>query len=1126
MKARWQRVMISIRFQFCFLVTVAQFLLGHSTSQGQLADPWETEYAQDQATGDSVIGLWQFNTGQELDDSSSGNHALHLRGAKFSPDGKFGGCLECFPGWPVRDEVHSATALDHPALSPAGPFTLEMWVNTKPEIADVKGNCFLLDKKYAGHTDFQLILDAPQPSGGRTLRANLGFGQDSESWYSDEPLQLTPGVWTHLAFTYDGAGTGRFYVNGIPAGHQTIAGRGSISPGPLGLSIGDRLGSNYGGFSGYIDQVRISSGIREFRYLSVSEENPRHVFVRGEASPELVFHLTNHHRQPLRNLSAQVSAGGWGEQITSVKKIESGKNYEIRYSLNTLLRADRYPIQVQVTAELDRTEGKAETNAVSTLQSTESFDVTIVPRPNSQRMPVVMWGIGGIDGVVKEIPRLKEIGFTHCLGLSCDYNGVWEAGEPVVPTTPAQLKAADRMLDAALENDLGIIISLSPGHWLDNKPEMLRVDRDGKAYARKNVANAFPELTKFFYNVGVSAARQWAAHPAFQAALIDTEVRDGTSPSFHPAEKQAFRDFAGYDIPDLVQQPWGVHYSQIKDFPADRIVPDDQPELNFYRWFWKSGDGWNDWHTAMHEGFHAADHLRKAGPPLWTFFDPAVRVPSLYGSGGNVDYISHWTYTYPDPQRIGLCTDELLAMARGSGRTTTPQQVMKMTQIIWYRSQTAPVTPAADNQTRSPWEDYDPDAAYITISPMHLREALWTKLSRPIQGIMYHGWQSLVPGEKSVYRYTHPETQHELSRLVKSLVEPLGPTLKQIPEAKNDVAFLESFSSQMLARRGTYGWGTSWTADFWLVLQHAHLQADIVYDETIVEKGLSSYKVLVISDGDVLTRSVADRIREFQKQGGIVVADDRLAPGIKADITLKAYTRVKKGDVDLAALKSLAKELRLQLDKKYLHPADADNADVIVQRRRSGESDYLFAINDKREFGSYVGQHGLVMEQGLPSRTDVTLQRPGVSFVYDLRRGRSIEVKNAKGSISWNVNLAPCDGGLFLITPRPISDVQIRAAESVNIGESLSVSMAINDNQQKPISAVIPLRIDVTDPDGRLAEPSGYYAATDGEYQFTMDMAPNDVPGVWTIRVEEGASGLVQQHFVRVTQSENAVSGK
>jgi hypothetical protein len=35
-------------------------------------------------------------------------------------------------------------------------------------------------------------------------------------------------------------------------------------------------------------------------------------------------------------------------------------------------------------------------------------------------MPVIMWGAGG-----GEIPRLKDIGFTHFIGLGADYGSLW-----------------------------------------------------------------------------------------------------------------------------------------------------------------------------------------------------------------------------------------------------------------------------------------------------------------------------------------------------------------------------------------------------------------------------------------------------------------------------------------------------------------------------------------------------------------------------------------------------------------------------------------------------------------------------------------------------------------------------
>ena len=136
---------------------------------------------------------------------------------------------------------------------------------------------------------------------------------------------------------------------------------------------------------------------------------------------------------------------------------------------------------------------------------------------------------------------------------------------------------------------------------------------------------------------------------------------------------------------------------------------------------------------------------------------------------------------------------------------------------------------------------------------------------------MYHGWQSLVPCDSpSGYRYTHPQTQHELARLVENVVEPLGPTLLSVPGAQSDVAFLEAFASEMFARRGTYGWCGSWAGDVYHVLMYAHLQPEIVFDETIVDRGLDGFRVLVMPDCDVLT-----------EVGGR--ADQRVPEGRRAD---------------------------------------------------------------------------------------------------------------------------------------------------------------------------------------------------------------------------------------------------
>ena len=70
--------------------------------------------------------------------------------------------------------------------------------------------------------------------------------------------------------------------------------------------------------------------------------------------------------------------------------------------------------------------------------------------------------------------------------------------------------------------------------------------------------------------------------------------------------------------------------------------------------------------------------------------------------------------------------------------------------------------------------------------------------------------------------------------------------------------------------------------------------------------------------------------------------------------------------------------------------------DVVARCRAFGKTDHLFAINDKREFGAYVGPHDLVMEDGLPSETTLSLARKS-GFVYDLIAGQAVPAITSRG---------------------------------------------------------------------------------------------------------------------------------
>lgn len=1069
---------------------LSSLFLAVITPSFALQETWEKGYTGDDATGKHVLGYWTFDGETPLADSSGKGNTLTLNGAIVSPKGHRGGSLESAEGFPVTDQPHQARATAKARLSPSGPFTIDLWLNPKPEF-DKGLRCYLLDKKYTPdtHTDYALQLTDADKSGTRRLQLSLGFGSHSTHFFS-APLRLPSGQWQHLAISYDAAGTTTFYLNGSTLSRSTQPGLSSVVPGSRPLTLADRNGSNYGGFPGFLDDIRLCDGTLKFEPVELSIASTRNVWRRLEKADPLQIACTNLRRESISGATLIIDFGPRSETIP-LPTLAPGKTHLHPFHLNTALKAGHYPLQTRLT--------------VGTATASAERSVQLTPRPLPDQMPVIMWGAGG-----DEIDRLKDIGFTHFIGFSAGVGETWAQKKEMPPGEPDYIARNLRYLDHALAAGLSVVAGASPAHFFDTQPEFLRVGRDGKPFERLTLHASHPELPPFFENVGRSLARAYGRHPAFTTVLINTEVRDGSRPSFNPIDIENYRAFAGTDIPPEVNLRTGVDYTQLKDFPADRVVPDDHPILKYYRWFWTVGDGWNALHSALNKGVKSAGRS-----DLWSFFDPATRQPSISGAGGTVDTLSHWTYTYPDPQRIGLATDQLFAMREASARN---QKVMKMTQLIWYRSQTSPIQKASP-ENPVPWEDQDPDAAYITIAPMHLKQAFWTKLSRPVQGIMYHGWQSLVPNpdSSSAYRYTHPHTVHVLKDLLHTIAQPLGPTLLKVPDERREIAFLESFTSQIFARRGGHGYNGTWSADLFLALQHAHHPAEIVFEETLLKNGLSGRKLLVMSECDVLATSVLAKIKDWQAKGGKILADEHLCPALKADLIIPSFKRVKNAAQDKAQLLALATTLRQHISSIALTPTVvADNPEVILRTRRAGDATYLFLINDHREAGTYVGQHGLVLENGLPSSTTVTLPQE-TAHLYDLTRSAQvIPARNATGQVSWKTDLGPCDGKLFLITPKPLQGLELEAPTSAKRGNSIKLDLRVTTTNGVSVNAVIPIHLQIKDAHGTLAEGSGHYATDKGQLIVTLDLPSNEDPGTWEIQATELASRMTTTRYLKV----------
>ena len=199
---------------------------------------------------------------------------------------------------------------------------------------------------------------------------------------------------------------------------------------------------------------------------------------------------------------------------------------------------------------------------------------------------------------------------------------------------------------------------------------------------------------------------------------------------------------------------------------------------------------------------------------------------------------------------------------------------------------------------------------------------------------------------------------------------------------------------------------------------------------------------------------------------------------------------------------------------------DTTSPEIVPHRRRSGSADYIFLVNDAREPGDYVGQYGTVHERGVPTTAEVILNS-NAAAVYDLVSHQAVQIQRANGlqSLTIPVTLGPCDGWLLMAVPKPIAIVSITGPDHGQRGETWTGEIRVLDADGKPLDAVIPLSVEIFDGDGRLAEFSGYYAAVHGALKLSLDIAANDQPGAWEIRVQELASGQRQSSYFQVRRS-------
>ena len=656
------------------------------------------------------------------------------------------------------------------------------------------------------------------------------------------------------------------------------------------------------------------------------------------------------------------------------------------------------------------------------------------------------------------------------------------------------ITAKHRIMDRVLADGLDYIEQLpiaSDKGLLKTWPRKLK---DGSDWTR-NIDAGAPEVRKMLVNMTELIAHSISNHPACIGVQPSSEIRDSSRPSFRPYFAANYRRDTGADLPPEVDGRLAPHYTQIGDFPESRVVPLDYRLLKFYTWFWKKGDGWNGYQNAVARIFR-----KTMGRPLVAFYDPVVRTPPLWGSGGTeLTWGNQWTYANPEPYNISFVIAEQQAMARG----VEGMGVISMSQGIVKRAHLAPKNETPANPPA--WLSSQGGCDYFTTPPDMMREAVWTMFAKKMDGVGIFACRALfdlaavVPGHG--YAFTNPDTMPVISNLFTTVGRELGPLFKAVPEREPTVAYLESYASTFFAHHASWGWDGP-IYDCGVMATAAQLNPYVLYEEEIAERGIPpTVKVIVARLCEVLTEPTYEALVDFQSRGGVIVADKKLPPGILPDYDFPSFGRpnMRGNAEDKQNLVKAATELK-EIAKRHVRlPADTENRDIVLLTRTYKDADYVFAINDRRTYGDYVGQWKRVMEKGLPNAGTVVINRRA-GAVYDLVAHRALPIRVQDGATEVDVAYENTDGKVLMAVTKPLGKLTVKrdgAAVVVTSDDAdAMIPIEVRADGQKPLYGV------VTDGQWRRTYPGGDgegAVATQGLHVRNLATGETFTPGWWPV---------------------------
>ncbi len=599
--------------------------------------------------------------------------------------------------------------------------------------------------------------------------------------------------------------------------------------------------------------------------------------------------------------------------------------------------------------------------------------------------------------------------------------------------------------------------------------QIMPIAAQGGKREAKGYANPFRRIKEAeSFGKGINFDNKF---PAFRkVAFTGDDYSQWFGIDYNECAVTGFRNLYGIEPPKPPEIEKESDLAKVKA-PAPGIIPDNDPWILLNRY----------WSEQVH-----GDMARRLAKAMRDNSDGVGKVGQVSG-GMMIPVMQMWAAMYP-PFNMGANGYNLTSFYYYNSLWQPPL-------AHWWWLECARMGARGQEQ----W--IMPDCVYEGTTPALYNHFGWLMLAGGATGMNYFCSDEKNPGSV------------EAMSMFGKLADKYGLLLAAVKPVRKKVGFLIPF--EQITYKVTSCFEMAYP---YMDMLMAHVDVEPVSPEELTRENIGGYEAIVVARTNWLKQSAADLLADFARNGGTVIVDSESAKGIT--IPGATHLAVPLGGTSIGEYGKIdkLKHLKETLGIHVKPVVECDNP-FIVFRRCAGDNMKALWVNHVMTDKEYTDLRAITstkldekniagMKYGKEEVAAMVSVPDDGTIPFDVFSGKALVVERKDGKMSFNVSVPKWDGKLLAFLPELPAGIAVDAPPKARPGIAAPLSIVVKGTSGT-VKTLVPLQITVRDPKGKPSvEYSRRILAKDGIAGCKFTFAVNDIPGIWTVEVQDVMTGV------------------